>query len=67
MTTKKLINALSWTEVGVPKVAPDTKRMLIEQRFALQAAVESGDKNRIAAANAEAIRVAGMWGVSLTA
>lgn len=64
MTTQQLLNKLTWREVD-NRLAPDTRVMMRQERFALQAAVDSRDTAKIQAATAEARRVAEMWGVQL--
>lgn len=44
---------------------PDARRVIRDERMRLQAAVQSGDAEQVAAAMKEAVRVAGMWGVTL--
>ena len=61
----RILNRLTFIEVGVPRLEPDCRRVLRGEREALQAAMRSGDAERIDAAKAEAIRVADMWGVKL--
>lgn len=63
-TTQKLINELTWREVDA-NLAPDTRRMLREERIALQAAAGSKNAAAIRTATAEALRVANMWGVEI--
>ena len=56
----KLHDYLVSAEVD-PTRAADTRRMLRNERFALAAALRSGDATKIAAARDEALRVAQMW------
>jgi len=66
-TTKnaqQIVNSLTYSEVDAA-LQPDTRRMMRNERFSLQAAIQSGDAGKINAAKAEALRVAGMWGVAL--
>lgn len=62
---EKLINDLAWAEVGVPKLEPDARRAIQEERIAVEAAIDSGDDIKIDAAMKEARRVAAMWGVKV--
>lgn len=64
MTANQLINRLTFAEVSAD-YEPDTRRMLLAERFAVQSAARSGDSQLIADAMAEAKRVAKMWGVKL--
>ena len=66
MNANQLITALTYAEVD-GSIAIDTRRVIRDERFALTAAVNSGDGQLIKAAMAEAMRVAKMWGVELTA
>jgi len=63
-TPARLLSRLERCEVN-GSLAPDCRRVLRDERFALAAACRSGDGARIRSAVAEAIRVAEMWGVSL--
>lgn len=60
-----VLNELYWAEVGVPKLAPDARRVLVDERIRLEAALRSGDPERIREAEAEARRVARMWGLDV--
>lgn len=60
----KIITRLTFAEVDA-NLEGDTRRMMREEREALQAAVHSGDGRRITAAVTEARRVADMWGVRI--
>jgi hypothetical protein len=64
MSASQIISALTWCEVD-GKLTPVCRQVLRDERFALTAAVRSGDGADIAAAAKEAIRVAEMWGVRL--
>lgn len=59
---KRLVTTLTYSEVN-PKLSPDTRRMMRDERIAVQAAIDSGDQGKIRIASDEAIRVAEMWGV----
>lgn len=61
--SRDLVTRLEWLEVDA-SVAPDCRRVLRDERFAILGARRSGDRARIAAAEAEASRVMAMWGVS---
>ena len=64
MNASQMIAAMDWVEVSSEYEA-DTRRMILEERESLTAAVKSGDGTDIQAAMAEAQRVATMWGVDL--
>lgn len=64
MNATQILSKLEWAEVN-GKLEPDTRRMMRNERFAVKAAVESGDGRKIKAAIAEALSVADMWGVGL--
>lgn len=64
MSAQRMINALTFAEVD-SRYASDTRRMMRNERFRLQAALAGGDGAKISAAMAEALRVAAMWGVEL--
>jgi hypothetical protein len=64
MNAGQMITKLTYAEVD-SNLAADAQRMMRDERFALSAAVESKDGDKIAAAMEEAKRVAAMWGVSL--
>lgn len=56
----ELLRYLEYAEVAGRR-APDARRVLRQERFALQSAVRSGNAAKIAAARDEAVRVATMW------
>lgn len=62
MNAQQIITKLTWIEVS-PEYAPDCRRVLREERFALMAAVKSGKAQEISAAMSEARRVCEMWGI----
>lgn len=62
MNATQLITQLELAEVS-SEHAGDTRRMMRDERFALVAAVRSGDAKAIKDATIEAQRVAKMWGV----
>ena len=66
MNAAQMISKLEMIEVS-SKIENDTRRMMRNERFALLAAVASRDGGKLKAAMAEAVKVADMWGVSLTA
>jgi hypothetical protein len=61
---EQTITTLEWLEVD-GRLAPDCRRVLQSERFALLAAVRSDDDERIERCLAEAVRVARLWGVRL--
>lgn len=64
MNAQQILTKLEFAEVN-GSLEPDTRRMMQSERFAVKAAVESGDGRKIQAAIAEALSVADMWNVSL--
>lgn len=62
MTTQQMIDQLAWTEM-IGGLDRQTRAMLRAEREDLMAALQSRDRDRIAAARKEAVRVATMWGV----
>lgn len=64
MNATQMINILTFCEVD-SSLAADCRAVLMQERIAVQAAAKSGDGAKIAAAMAEAQRVAKMWGVTL--
>lgn len=44
-------------------LAPDARRVLLDERFALDHAIKSGTPEKIQSATTEAVRVMEMWGV----
>ena len=64
MTANQMLSKLAFAEVSATYSA-DTRRAIRDERTALAAAANSKDGPRIAAAMAEAKRVAEMWGVAL--
>ena len=64
MNASQLVKKLTFAEVNA-SLAADTRRMMREERVSLQAALQSGDADKIKKAMDEAKRVAEMWGVSL--
>ena len=64
MSPAQVESRLEWSEVD-GNYAADTRRMMRDERFSLQAALRSGDAAKIAAARDEAVRVAKMWGVKI--
>lgn len=67
MSPTRLCTELEWVEVlsreGKPVYPADMRRGLRDERVALTVALRTGNGNKIAAAAAEAKRVAKMWGL----
>lgn len=67
MTSEELVNRLVWLEL---EPRDDAKRLLWEERIALQEALQSGDRERIEATHASAEKVlramARLWGLPLS-
>ena len=57
---RTLVSYLTVAEIDTDRAA-DCRRVLMQERFALSAALDSGDAAKIAAARDEAVRVATMW------
>lgn len=64
MNANQIVAKLTWEEVDGNN-EPDMRRVLRDERMALQGAVQSGDPERVADATREARKVASMWGVQL--
>jgi len=64
MNAGQMLATLERVEVSADR-APDCRRIIGQERIALADALRSQDPQRIAAAMAEARRVAQMWGVQL--
>ncbi len=64
MNAAQMVRAMQWVEVS-SEYAPDTRRMIRNERIAVTAAVKSG--KGIAEAIAQANETAAMWGVDLAA
>jgi hypothetical protein len=58
----QLVSRLISAEVD-PEQSPAGRRVLGDERLAMEAALQSKDPSRIAKSFAEAVRVAKMWGV----
>lgn len=63
VVSRDLATRLEWLEVN-SRVAPDCRRVLRDERFAILAARRRGDRAGIVAAETEARRVMQLWGVS---
>lgn len=64
MNANQIINKLIAVEVD-KTAAPDMRRVIRDERLALQVAAQSGDAAKIGPAMREAVRVAKMWGAEL--
>lgn len=64
MNANQLATKLTFAEVD-GALPSDTRKMMQDERFALSAAIRTGDGQKIKDAMAEAERVAKMWGVEL--
>ena len=62
MNAQQLSKALDFAEVN-GKLAPDCRRVMVDENMVLKSALQSGDATRIKSAKDEAERVARMWGV----
>jgi hypothetical protein len=60
MNAQDTVNAITWIEVDA-KADPDARRIMRNERFAIEAAMRTG--KGVGAAVNEAKRVASMWGL----
>ena len=64
MNARQLINKLEIVEVS-SQYGAQTRDMMMQERFAVLAALKSGNRNEIGEAINETMRVAQMWDVKL--
>ena len=63
-TSQEIVNRLITVEMDAA-IAPDMRRVIRDERMALQTAIDSGDAARISMRHGEAVRTAALWGVDV--